>query len=54
LSFSFLISAPLIVGLRPFRLAAFIDTRGLRLGDPFKLPLAAKVRLEFSEHPEHV
>ena len=36
------------------RLALLVDAGRLRLSDAFKLALAAKVRLEFGEHTEHV
>jgi hypothetical protein len=34
--------------------AALVDAGGLGLGDPFELALAPEVRLELSEHAEHV
>ena len=36
------------------RLAALVDAARLRGGDPFELPLAAQIGLEFGEHAEHV
>lgn len=36
------------------RLAPPVDALGLGLGDPFHLPLAAKVGLELGEDAEHV
>ena len=36
------------------RLAALVDAARLGGGDPFELPLAAQIGLEFGEHAEHV